>query len=91
VAGVLPKYLSALGASGLIIGMFASAKDLLDGLYSTRGMDDRRFGRKRALMLFTLLASSAMRSMRSLRTGRGPRRARARDGLEGGCIPATFA
>jgi len=53
----LPKYLSALGASGLIIGMFASAKDLLDGLYQYPGgwMTDR-FGRKRALMLFTLLA-----------------------------------
>src|SRR5262245_6421101 len=53
----LPKYLSALGASGVIVGLFASSKDLLDGLYQYPGgwLSDR-FGRKRALLLFTLTA-----------------------------------
>jgi MFS family permease len=53
----LPKYLSALGASGVIIGLFASGKDLLDGLYQyPGGWIKDRFGSKRALMLFTLTA-----------------------------------
>jgi len=53
----LPKYLTALGASGVAVGLFSSLKDLLDGLYQYPGgwMGDR-FGRKRALMLFTLMA-----------------------------------
>jgi MFS family permease len=53
----LPKYLTALGASGVAVGLFSSLKDLLDGLYQYPGgwMGDR-FGRKRALALFTLLA-----------------------------------
>ena len=53
----LPKYLTALGASGVTVGLFSSLKDLLDGLYQYPGgwMGDR-FGRKRALMLFTLTA-----------------------------------
>jgi len=51
----LPKYLSAFGAGGVIIGLFASAKDLLDGLYQyPGGWINDRFGRRRALMLFTL-------------------------------------
>src|SRR5262245_13340027 len=53
----LPKYLAALGASGLVIGLFASTKDLLDGLYQyPGGWATDRFGRKSALMLFTVLA-----------------------------------
>jgi MFS family permease len=53
----LPKYLAALGASGLVIGVFASTKDLLDGLYQyPGGWVTDRFGRRRALMLFTSLA-----------------------------------
>lgn len=53
----LPKYLTALGASGLIVGLFASCKDLLDGVWQYPGgwLADR-FGRKRALLLCTLLA-----------------------------------
>ncbi|HEX9614784.1 MAG TPA: MFS transporter [Bacteroidota bacterium] len=53
----LPKYLVALGASGLIVGFFASTKDLLDGLYQYPGgwLADR-FGRKSALTLFTGIA-----------------------------------
>jgi len=53
----LPKYLTAFGASGLVVGLFSSCKDLLDGLYQyPGGWVGDRFGRKRALLLFTLLA-----------------------------------
>jgi MFS family permease len=53
----LPKYLTALGASGVAVGLFASLKDLLDGLYQyPGGWAGDRFGRKSALMLFTLMA-----------------------------------
>lgn len=53
----LPKYLSSLGASALAIGLFSSLKDLLDGLYQyPGGWAGDRFGRKRALMLFTVMA-----------------------------------
>jgi MFS family permease len=53
----LPKYLTALGASGVTVGLFSSLKDLLDGLYQyPGGWAGDRFGRKRALMLFTLTA-----------------------------------
>src|SRR5215470_13813770 len=53
----LPKYLTALGASGVLVGLFSSLKDLLDGAYQYPGgwLGDR-FGRKRALMLFTFTA-----------------------------------
>src|SRR5262252_4842000 len=51
----LPKYLTALGASGATVGLFSSLKDLLDGLYQyPGGWAGDRFGRKRSLMLFTL-------------------------------------
>ncbi len=53
----LPQYLTALGASGFIVGLFSSAKDLLDGLYQyPGGWVTDRWGRKRALSLFTLTA-----------------------------------
>jgi MFS family permease len=53
----LPQYLTALGASGFIVGLFASAKDLLDGLYQyPGGWVTDRWGRKHALLLFTLTA-----------------------------------
>jgi MFS family permease len=53
----LPKYLATLGASGPIIGAFASTRDLLDGLYQYPGgwLTDH-YGRKRTLLLFTALA-----------------------------------
>ncbi len=53
----LPKYLTAFGASGVVVGLFASCKDLLDGLYQYPGgwLADR-YGRRRALMLFTTTA-----------------------------------
>ena len=53
----MPKYLVGLGASGFIVGVFASCKDLLDGLYQyPGGWVNDRFGRKQALMVFTLTA-----------------------------------
>lgn len=53
----VPKYLTALGASSVLVGVFASMKDLLDGLYQyPGGWAGDRFGRKRALMLFTMTA-----------------------------------
>ncbi len=53
----LPKYLMALGASSVVVGVFGSCRDLLDSLYQYPGgwLADR-FGRKQALMLFTLVA-----------------------------------
>ena len=55
----LPAYLSALGAGGLAIGMFGSARDLLDSVYQYPGgwLADR-LGRRRALLLFTMLATA---------------------------------
>jgi MFS family permease len=54
----LPKYLTALGASGVAVGLFFSLKDLLDGLYQyPGGWAGDRLGRKRSLMLFTLTAT----------------------------------
>jgi MFS family permease len=53
----VPKYLAALGAGGAAIGLFASTRDLLDGLYQYPGgwLTDR-VGRKRTLMLLTAIA-----------------------------------
>ena len=53
----MPAYLAALGASGLVIGLFSSTRDLLDGLYQYPGgwLADR-FGRRTALLGFTSLA-----------------------------------
>jgi MFS family permease len=53
----MPAYLSALGASGLVVGLFGSSRDLLDGVYQYPGgwLADR-VGRRRALMTFTTLA-----------------------------------
>jgi MFS family permease len=53
----MPAYLTALGASGLIVGLFGSCKDLLDSVYQFPGgwLADR-VGRRRALLLFTALA-----------------------------------
>jgi len=53
----IPKFLVELGASSVIVGIFYSCRDLLDGLYQYPGgwMNDR-FGRKRTLMWFTTVA-----------------------------------
>jgi MFS family permease len=53
----LPLYLTALGASGFAVGLVYSFRDFLDGIYQyPGGWVNDRFGRKRALMLFTLIA-----------------------------------
>ena len=53
----VPAYLTALGASGLAVGFFGSLKDLLDSVYQYPGgwLADR-YGRRRALLIFTALA-----------------------------------
>ena len=55
----LPAFLTALGASGLAVGIFGSTKDLLDSAYQYPGgwLSDR-LGRKRALLLFTAVATA---------------------------------
>jgi MFS family permease len=55
----VPKYLEALGAPIVAIGLYGSTEDLLDGLYQYPGgwVADRH-GRKRALQLFVGLAAS---------------------------------
>jgi MFS family permease len=54
----MPAYLTALGASGVIVGLYGSSRDLLDSLYQYPGgwLADR-YGRRRALMLFTAIAT----------------------------------
>ena len=53
----IPAYLTALGAGGVAVGLFGSSKDLLDSLFQYPGgwLADR-FGRRRALLVFTTLA-----------------------------------
>jgi MFS family permease len=53
----VPIYLTALGAGGVVVGLFGSLKDLLDSAYQYPGgwLADR-IGRRRALLLFTSLA-----------------------------------
>src|SRR5688572_14194260 len=53
----LPKYLEALGASVLAIGVFGTVKDLLDAVYQYPGgwLADR-LGRRRAFLIFVALA-----------------------------------
>lgn len=55
----LPAYLTALGAGGVAVGLFGSLKDLLDSLYQYPGgwLADR-FGRRRALLTFTAVATA---------------------------------
>jgi MFS family permease len=55
----MPAYLTALGASGVVVGLFGSLRDLLDGIYQYPGgwLADR-FGRRRALLTFTLIATA---------------------------------
>jgi len=55
----MPAYLTALGAGGVMVGLFGSSKDLLDSLYQYPGgwLADR-LGRRRALLIFTGLATA---------------------------------
>ncbi len=54
----IPKYLETMGAPVTAIGVYASTENLLDGLYQYPGgwLADR-YGRRRALMLFVVLAA----------------------------------
>jgi MFS family permease len=53
----VPAYLTALGASGLVVGLFGSLKDLLDSVYQyPGGWTADRFGRRFALLAFTSMA-----------------------------------
>lgn len=55
----MPKYLEALGAPVLAIGLYGTARDLLDGLYQyPGGWVADRYGRRRALVLFVSLAAA---------------------------------
>jgi len=54
----LPKYLQALGAPVIAIGLFGTAEDFLDGMYQyPGGWVADRYGRRRALILFVCLAA----------------------------------
>ena len=55
----LPKYLEVLGASAPIIGLFGTAETFFDAIYQYPGgwLADR-VGRRRALLLFVVLAST---------------------------------
>ncbi|MCA1578708.1 MAG: MFS transporter [Acidobacteria bacterium] len=55
----LPKYLEALGASTPVIGLFGTAKDFFDAVYQyPGGWIADRLGRRRAFLIFVLLASA---------------------------------
>jgi MFS family permease len=54
----IPKYLEALGAPVVAVGLYGSTEDLLDGLYQyPGGWFADRYGRRRALLLFVSLAA----------------------------------
>jgi MFS family permease len=54
----LPRYLEALGASAIVVGLFGTAKDFFDAIYQyPGGWIADRFGRRRAFLLFVALAS----------------------------------
>jgi MFS family permease len=53
----LPKYLQSLGAPIAAIGFFGTCEDFLDGIYQyPGGWVGDRYGRRRALLLFVVLA-----------------------------------
>lgn len=55
----MPRYLAALGAPVLAIGLYGTTEDLLDGLYQyPGGWVADRWGRRRALLLFVGLAAA---------------------------------
>ena len=55
----LPKYLEALGASTGVIGLFGTAEDFFDAIYQyPGGWVADRFGRRRAFLVFVVLASA---------------------------------
>jgi MFS family permease len=53
----IPKYLEALGAPVTVIGLFGTCQDVLDGVYQyPGGWIGDRYGRRRALTLFVVVA-----------------------------------
>src|SRR5438093_6609598 len=53
----IPKYLEYLGATVLIISIYGALRDLLDALYQyPGGWFADKFGRKKTMLVFTLLA-----------------------------------
>jgi MFS family permease len=55
----LPAYLRTLGASAFLVGVFGTAKDLLDAAYAyPGGLVADRLGSRRALLLFGLLTTA---------------------------------
>jgi MFS family permease len=55
----LPKYLEALGATTAVIGLFGTAQDFFDAIYQyPGGWIADRFGRRRAFLIFVVLASA---------------------------------
>lgn len=55
----MPKYLEALGAPVLAVGLYGSARDLIDGMYQyPGGWAADRYGRRHALLLFVALAAA---------------------------------
>ena len=53
----VPKYLEALGAGVFVLGAYRTLKDVLDAIYQyPGGILTDRLGRRRALVLFNLLA-----------------------------------
>jgi MFS family permease len=55
----MPAYLVALGAGTVAVGLFGTIRDLLDSMYQyPGGWIADRFGRARALLLFTALATA---------------------------------
>jgi MFS family permease len=54
----IPRYLEALGAGAVTVGLFGTAKDFFDAIYQYPGgwLADR-MGRRRAFLLFVALAS----------------------------------
>src|SRR5918998_5777230 len=54
----LPKYLEALGAGALAIGLFGTTRDFFDAVYQyPGGWAADRLGRRRAFLAFIALAS----------------------------------
>ena len=54
----LPKYLEALGGTTAVIGLFGTAQDFFDAVYQyPGGWIADRFGRRRAFLVFVVLAS----------------------------------
>ncbi|HSD72242.1 MAG TPA: MFS transporter, partial [Thermoanaerobaculia bacterium] len=54
----VPKYLQALGAPVIAIGLYGTLRDFVDGAYQyPGGWIADRWGRRRALLLFVGLAS----------------------------------